>query len=407
MSDHSLLSPSTAPRWVLCPGSVWASKGIPPSTSEYAEEGTKAHDLAAQWLKTGKKPAFDDPEMEAAVGVYVKNVNVLTKGAVARWVEQKLNLENVLQVKGELGTGDTVALMPKNEVQVHDLKYGKGVLVAVEGNYQLIEYGLGGMELAEIIADETIEKIRLFIHQPRLSDTPDEFVYTREQMLAFQETLRQQAAKAMAMYNEEIAPEYEPGEKQCRFCPAKGVCTALQSHCTALVMADFDVVKTDAEAVKASVTHSIAQIASQPVEVIAALLPNLDLISDWIKAVRVVAESKMFAGEKIPGWKLVEGKRGDRKWTSEEAAEKVFKSMRLKIEEMYTMKLITPTQAEKLLKSTPRRWTRLEELISRSAGKPTIAPQSDKRPEYTPPAIADEFEDLTAKPEAVKLEDLI
>ena len=57
--------------------------------------------------------------------------------------------------------------------------------------------------------------------------------------------------------------------------------------------------------------------------------------------------------------------------------------MRLKVEEMYDLKLISPTNAEKLQKAAvigPRQWTKVQDLIVRPDGKPTVAPESDKRP---------------------------
>ncbi len=93
--------------------------------------------------------------------------------------------------------------------------------------------------------------------------------------------------------------------------------------------------------------------------------------------------------------KLVTGKLGNRAWGNETEAEATLKGFRLKREEMYSMKLISPTQAEKLIKKdNPRRWTKLESLITRAEGKPVVTLESDPRPALvlTP---ENDFDDVT------------
>jgi hypothetical protein len=122
----------------------------------------------------------------------------------------------------------------------------------------------------------------------------------------------------------------------------------------------------------------------------------VDLIEDWCKAVRAETERRLLAGESVPGWKLVQGKRGARAWSSPTDAEATLKSMRLKQDEMYEFKLISPTSAEKLLaKDSPRRWSKLLDLIIQPEGKPHVAPESDKRPALVVTPTADDFAVVT------------
>jgi hypothetical protein len=112
------------------------------------------------------------------------------------------------------------------------------------------------------------------------------------------------------------------------------------------------------------------------------------VIEDWCKAVRAEVERKLLAGENVPGFKLVLGKAGARAWKDPDTVEASLKAMRLKVEEMYDLKLISPTSAEKLAKAKvlgPRQWTKLQPLIGRSDPKPSVAPLSDKRDAYVPP----------------------
>jgi hypothetical protein len=128
----------------------------------------------------------------------------------------------------------------------------------------------------------------------------------------------------------------------------------------------------------------------------------ISAIEDWCKAVRAKVEAELFAGRPVPGYKLVQGKKGNRQWTSKEEAEAMLKGFKLKVEEMYDLKLISPTSAEKLAKAAvigPRQWPKLSAYITQAEGSPSVAPESDKRPALVVTPVADAFEDLTQEPE--------
>jgi sugar phosphate isomerase/epimerase len=118
------------------------------------------------------------------------------------------------------------------------------------------------------------------------------------------------------------------------------------------------------------------------------------LVEDWCKAVRAETERRLLAGEQVTGYKLVEGRKGARKWASEKEAERILKSFRLKQEQIYEHKLITPAKAEKLLKENPKRWAKLSDLIAQSMGKPSVAHAADKRSEMTTTTVAEDFDGL-------------
>ena len=128
---------------------------------------------------------------------------------------------------------------------------------------------------------------------------------------------------------------------------------------------------------------------------IAVALSKVDMIEDWCAAVRAEAHRRLTAGDDVPGYKLVQGKRGNRSWSDAAAAEEALKAYRLKTEEMYDLKLISPTSAEKLAKSKvigPRQWPKLQALITQTEGKPAVAPASDSRPSITVAPVEDAFE---------------
>ena len=116
--------------------------------------------------------------MVEPVLTYVNTVRYMTEGATAIQFEQQIDLSEVLGIPEQFGTGDVIAIL-ENELQIHDLKYGKGVKVFADKNWQLILYALGALEEALLIAD--IDHVRLVIHQPRLNHS-SEAVYTVEEL---------------------------------------------------------------------------------------------------------------------------------------------------------------------------------------------------------------------------------
>lgn len=399
--SHSILSPSSAHRWVVCAASVAMCKDCGESTSEFADEGTLAHELAAAILKALKEPDGITDEMRSYIHIYVENIAIMTQGATFRWVEQELDLSEVLGVPDQKGTGDCIAIVRK-ELQVHDLKYGKGVKVSATNNWQLILYALGALEFVELLGHE-IETVRIVIHQVRVGE-PDECIYTVEELQELGAFLRGQAKRAMEVYEANLRhpsmkiPEscFSPGEKQCRFCPAKADCKALEKFALSSIVDQFEDLTT-ADLLQTQVASGIDHVPDYPAERFSILLKNLDLIQQWIKAVNDRAYDMMLGGVEIPDFKLVEGRAGARKWSDEKAAEETMRSMRLKQDEMYSFKIISPTVAEKILKDSPKKWNRLQKLVIKPEGSPTIAPASDKRPALVVKSQADDFEDLTKK----------
>ena len=123
-------------------------------------------------------------------------------------------------------------------------------------------------------------------------------------------------------------------------------------------------------------------------------MAKVGMVEDWCKAVRAEVERRLLAGQNVDGYKLVEGKRGPRKWSDADDIEQLFKSFRLRQDEMYDFTLISPTKAEKVFKENPKRWAKVQERITQSTGKPSVAPATDKRQAIAVQSVADDFRDL-------------
>ncbi len=403
-ASHALLSPSAAHRWLVCPGSVAMEAPLPNESSDFAREGTCAHIIAAMCLREGAaaadfigphevdgQPIHFTAEMAEPVQCYIDIVRQYADGHELL-VEQRVPIGHVTGETNAEGTSDAIVVTADGEeVIVIDLKFGRGVLVSAENNKQGQLYALGALELVMLLGYSP-KRVRIVIHQPRVSTAPSEWDCTVAELRKFAEHAKERATHALNVlrgeHPEAVIHHLRPGEEQCRFCKAKAICPKLAQHALDTVAGDF----VDVSDIKLG--DPIGQVAASDNERIATLLPHLDLIEDWCSAVRKHAHAELLAGNEVPGYKLVLGKRGSRAWTSEDEAEAALKSMRLKADEMYTFKVISPTSAEKLLaKESPRRWAKLQPLITQAEGKPAVAPVNDPRPAHVVAPVVEDFED--------------
>lgn len=345
----------------------------------------------------------------------------------------------------EPATGTTDVWIIKGKVaHCLDLKWGMGVQVFAADNEQQEMYTDAGLQEFDFLGE--VEEIHLHIVQPRLKHF-DEAVMTRDELDAKIETIRQ-ASKRIAFTRGEELPAV-PGEKQCRFCRKSATCVERIDFTTKTITEQFvdldkgfiEVSVTQAEkllaqafgvkpaaitfipevygaevhqdarftvkkpSIRPSLEAATDNLVDAEDERLATLMDAADMIEGFAKAVRAEVERRLLAGKFTDArYKLVEGRQGARSWISEEEAEAMLKGMRLKVDQMYDFKLISPTTAEKVLKdANPRKWTKLQPMIGRSDGKPSVAPASDKRPALNL-AIAEQFEELPAEIEQTQAE---
>lgn len=393
--SHAKLSPSSAHRWTRCPGSVALSAGLQNTSSEHAAEGTLAHTLAAHLLDpTQPAPEQDTAHLVEDVMQYVNYVTDLvdTLPNATLLVEQALPIDHITGETGARGTADAV-IVTDDLLVIVDLKFGRGVRVDALENEQLAMYASGALaELDELFGP--FERVRMVIHQPRLGHV-SEWEIPTEELHIFAGDI-----STASLLTEDLDAPRKPGEKQCRWCNAKAHCPELAQYNTSIVMGDF-----------ADLTTVIEGDLLEPRKIdvldlshLGYLLAQVEAIEGWCKALRERAHTEANSGNAIPGWKLVEGRRGARAWADPEHAEATLKRMGLRVAQMYDMKLISPTSAEKLHKAGeigPKQWPTLEKLFVQSAGKPCLVPESDKRPAIAPAVSAEDFDDCTT-PETVE-----
>ena len=369
--------------------------GFKPSggSSTYANEGTAAHELAQDCLNRnveaydliGTKYLVEDEVFEVTPDMarfiqegYIRPLKALADGFALR-IEQKLNLA---PVTGENSTGTADAVILKDRaITIADLKYGMGIKVDAEHNEQLMTYALAAIAQYGHITGP-IDHVDLMIFQPRLKHV-SEWRISRFDLEAWGVRL----AITIDKINHGIY-ELNPGAAQCKYCARASSCEALNASVFEAAQVDFD----DQTAVA---TDSLDD------EVLAKKLSMVDAIRTWCDAVEAESRRRLMAGRTLPGFKVVQGRKGTRKWVDEEAVETLMKKMRFRGKNMYEMKLISPTTAEKYAKYRrigPVQWKRLCELLTQSEGKPSIVPESDPRPALVTDPAAD-FSAISSTPE--------
>lgn len=408
---HSTWSASKFESIMLCPGKIVLEQGLPDNTNAYAAEGTAAHQVLT-WALQEDRPAsayigrvievegftFEvDQDMAEHVQVCIDYVlDVVGDGVIL--VDQRVNYSSYLGVDTSeaWGTADVIVIRG-DEIIVVDFKYGRGHEVDAERNPQMSLYALGALQAYQGLAND-FRRVRMTISQPRIKRAASEWDCSVEELEAWGRGTARSAVVAcnLATWDTPADPEVwaethlSPSEKACKFCKAKATCPALLQE-VALHVSEAPATVDEFEHISDPKTFSQPDLARS--------LRAVDLIEDWCKSVRAEAERRLRAGQVVPGWKLVQGKKGNRAWDKPAEVEALLKSMRLKESEMYDFKLISPASAEKLAKAGtigPRQWPKLQSLITQPDGKAHVAPESDSRPALVVTPVADDFNDVTA-----------
>ena len=373
---HALLSASGASRWINCtPSARLEDKHGERTTSVYAEEGTLAHELSELYIRHDvlqniSSDEFDvglerimahelfNPEMLEVVPIYVDYVATETRAAkdknylATTEIEQTLDLTEF--VPESFGTADCV-IINDNEMEVIDLKYGKGVPVYATYNKQLMLYGLGALRKYDTLFD--ITNVKLTIVQPRINNISTWEISVESLLDWATDELKPAAKLAFAGQGELKSGDW------CKFCSVKNRCKALAEEQLKIAKYEF----ADSELLTD--------------EEISDILTRVEPLVEWANSVKEYATKLAFLSKKIwPGFKLVEG-TSRRKWVDEnQVIETIYERFPEATEDqIMDMKLRSITNIEKEFgkKAVAEK---LNDLIIKPQGAPTLVPLSDKRP---------------------------
>ena len=369
---HARLGASGASGWMNCP--AWQGGG---AASIHAATGSVIHEVSADCItadwkaseRVGETFTSDGFEVEfnadhAAIAQtyidYCQSMMDVYKGG-DYLVETSLPIDHITGEPNAISTIDFGIIPPPGmtEALVVDLKTGAGVAVDAIGNPQGALYAIAMVDQYSLVAE--IKTVRIVIVQPPLNYI-GEWVVTVEELEVWREKF--QAAASLAMSENPVAV---PGEKQCRWCQKKATCKALAAD----MFNDLD-----------QLPPEVLKEGEATTDELAYAMGKVETMESWCKAVRAETEKRLLDGRKVAGWKLVQGKRGNRQWSNATDAEALLKAMRLKTEEMYSLSLISPTTADKLSKAGtigPKQWVKVQALITQKDGSPSVAPESDKR----------------------------
>ena len=371
---HAILSASGAHRWLACTRSARIEAELPDNAGAAAAEGTLAHEVAEQRLKNllTKEPItikLDeiDAEMQEAVDRYVDTCMEKINEAWRESPDAEVHVEERLDfsewVPEGFGTGDMV-IMSDEYIEVIDLKYGKGVPVSAVGNPQMRLYALG--LYAKYGTLYGADKVRMTIVQPRLDSISSDELTVKELLAWGNDVVGPKAQLAWKGKGDFVAGDH------CRFCKARATCRKLAEY-------ELEGIKEDTR-------------PSQLTDIeIAEIVQRADDIKKWLTSVEEFALQQALDGTEWPGLKVVAG-RSVRKITDVERAAELLTSGGYtdiyKPQELKTLTALEKLVGKKKLADI------LADVIDKPAGKPTLVPESDKRPPMEiEAAAAKDFDD--------------
>lgn len=427
--EHAILSPSGSKKWLGCSASLLCEKDIPNESGQAAINGTAMHavseDLLNRHIKgettvtaahykgvyvlnegkgpikavAGKPPAgavLINDEFVTMVERYTDYALGIILSAEYVKIEMRAELTKLLHpgytvpIEGAeeddddllthehiktFGTADLVAVIPRTDgsfmLLVGDLKTGRHAVDAKE-NKQLMLYALAILAKLRRLYDITL--VRLAIFQPYCGG-PSEWDITPEGLDIFRKFASKRAIEALDVYyggkKNLKASHFKPSADACQWCRFNEKCNAR----TKAAIKTGGTTATDADL--GDDNHEMTP------EALKAAYEKLPELRQHIATIEKAMHAALLSGVAVPGYKLVTGNEGNRKWSDAAKVTEMLEGARIKRDMMFKESLISPTDAEKVFKTEkPRIWRRLEKLIERAPGKPTIAAADDPRAEW-------------------------
>ena len=360
MLHSTIVGGSTAKRVINCPASVALVNKVPPKgSSDYANEGTMLHNAIAEYWEKSHKPetfigyehsgvTLDEDLFERKFLPAIKAIDDLDPLAMMQYaVETLVSFPTEPELEGVFGSTDFLGRIG-NCAYVIDWKFGDGVYVEAEENPQLLFYAAAAMATPKVEwVFKDVTTVMMVIVQPRFGVSTWET--SPKRVKQFERDLIEAVKKAKRPDAEFCRGDW------CKWCAAKPVCPLMTGAADRALKAKIDDLDK-------------AQIAKY--------LEDVDYLEDWMKSLQELAETIIKNGGSVDGWKLVE-KRATKKWVDETTAEE-YLSRHLDETDYTTKKIITPTQAEKLLKAQGVELS--DGVIDKSSSGLTLVKDSDKRP---------------------------
>ncbi|AGF87741.1 hypothetical protein SP101_00190 [Salmonella phage FSL SP-101] len=392
---HALLSPSGAKKWLSCSASLACEKDIPNTSGKAAVLGTAMHTLAEIHLNAYIRGA--ELPLERDVGAYVleegkgavkalikpmKSAVLITADMIEQVrkytdyckaiidvaayakLEMRVNLTEVLHPGYEgvetFGTADLVAVQELANTDEHmliigDLKTGRHRVEAKE-NKQLMLYALGVYRRLKRRYNITV--VRLVIFQPYAGGA-SEWDISVEGLELFAKFAQKRALLALDAYSrgkKNLKPsDFKPSVDGCQWCRFSEQCAARTKTVNSVLAEELE----DDFALELTPEQLVAEYE------------KLSLLRQHIDKIEKAMAAALHSGKKVPGYKLVEGRPGNRVWKDAD-----------KVAELYGDKLtkevlMTPTEAVKVIPEEE-----LKDFITRKPGAPCVTTADDKRPEW-------------------------
>lgn len=386
MGEHALLSASAASRWLVCTMAPRYEAQFPDKQTSYTQEGTLAHSLCELEVNHQVANAVSDdeykaklaeikgselfqPEMLTTASTYVDHIwySAIADFEYPPYIVTEVRVEFDDIVPEGFGTCDCI-MIGDDLISITDYKHGKGVPVEAYDNPQMKLYAWGALRKYRSLYGDSIKRVRMAIVQPRLAEEASTAELTVEELERWTEEVKPIATKAYYGFG-----EYVPG-KHCGFCRGKIHCPARSEQYLRL--------KPLAES---------GDLKLKTVEEIGELLKQAEGLQTWYRNLKDHVESLLMSGQAVPGWKLVAGK-SNRKFTNQDQAFKHLIDTGIPDAMLFERKPRTLSEIEKMLGKKDFA-TRMADYVIKPQGSPTLAPETDGRPEYVSSA-EDDFKDI-------------
>lgn len=381
VAEHALLSASGSHRWLNCTPAARLEETLPDSKSEYAAEGSLAHEISELKLrkqfiepmgpraynnrlkKLQENPLYQE-EMLGYTDIYVDYISSIVHSYGLRpYIAVEKRLDYSTYAPEGFGTGDCIVI-GGNTLHVVDFKYGKGVPVSAVDNSQMKLYALGAYSEYGFLYP--ITTVKMAVVQPR-KDSISEWEISTEDLLKWGEVIK---PIALTAYKGE--GDFVPGD-HCQFCRARSLCRA---------RAEFNISLEEHKFMKPPLISN---------EEVGSILEKAQQLAKWAKELEEYALAECLAGNEIPGWKAVHG-RSTRQFTDTDAAFEVLLKAGTEEAILYERKPLTLAAIEKLLGK--KRFTELlKDYVSTPPGKPTLALESDKREAISRTSAEEDFKE--------------